>query len=74
MAYKRRSRNKDINRVVSFALRNGFESVKTAGGHLKLKLGNVSVTLASSPSCPYAYEHALKDIKKILKEHNERSN
>ena len=68
----RQHRDKQMQVVVDFAAANGFVVLSTKG-HFKIKLGKVSLTMAS-PSCPYAHINARKDIERIIKEHNERSN
>jgi hypothetical protein len=74
MAYTRKLKNKDLQAVVTYATKNGFVVIKSGGGHIKLKLGKVAVLISNSPSCPYAHKNALRDVNKIMKEHNGRTN
>ena len=62
-----------MQKVIDFAVSNGFVVCKSSGHH-KIKLGKAILTLSSSPSCPHAHTNAQKDVERILKEHNERSN
>lgn len=58
--------DKDIRKVIQFATANGF-NVKRTGKHAKLRKGSQTVTVSTSPSCPYGYVNAMRDIKKALK-------
>lgn len=68
----RRHRDKEMQRVVDFAVVHGFIICKVVG-HFKIKLGKVSLIMASSPSCPYAHINARKDVERIIKEHKENT-
>ena len=54
-----------MKKVVKYAEQHGFEVVRTKR-HTILKRGNASVTVSQTPSCPFAADKALKDIKKVL--------
>ena len=68
----RQHRDKQMQVVIDFAVANGFIVINTKG-HFKIKLGKVSLKMASSPSCQYAHINARKDVERIIKEHNEHN-
>ncbi len=44
-----------------------IEAEQLRSGHVKIKLPNGGfVMMSTSPSCPHAYEHAERDIRKKL--------
>ena len=62
---------KEIKRVIKYALDNGFELLKTTGGHFKLKKNGVRISVSGTPGCWHAAKNARKDIDAVLaKEHH----
>lgn len=57
--------SKDARKTIQYAVANGF-SVNRSGKHIKLTKEDQVITVSTSPSCPYGYSNALKDIKKAL--------
>jgi hypothetical protein len=59
--------DKEMKKVVKFALSKGFVQVKS-NGHIMLKYGGRRVSLSSSPSQPdIAARNAMKDVIRLLR-------
>lgn len=62
-----RGSSKDVNDVLKFAEKNGFE-VARSSKHIVLKREGMAVSMSMTPSCPYGPTNARRDIEKCIRQ------
>jgi predicted RNA binding protein YcfA (HicA-like mRNA interferase family) len=65
------SRNKHAREIKKFAKTNGWSVEQANNGHYKLKHPDIkrAVFVSSTPSCKYAFNQAVAEISKEMRNH-----